>query len=132
MKPALSKDFWLTNLSNRNVSLADLNLTIKAFSSINLLDMKHYQYTPEQLQKSSESGSIFKKRDKLIVRKIAPEVLKANIPFNRETFIPTREHSTLVIKDEKYEELDLSDEQFAMENAETADMDTKPLISKKG
>jgi len=121
-----------------NVSLADLNLTIKAYSSVNLLDKKHYQYTLEQLIKSVEAGSIFKKRDKIVVRKIAPEILKANVPLTRETFIPTRERSLLSIKEENYEELNLSeadqkksDEEFAKANADLADADSKPLPQKK-
>lgn len=129
--------FWVTNISNMNVSLADLNLTVKAFSSVNLLDKKHYYYTQEQLTKSFESGSIHKKRDKIIVRKVAPEILKANVPLTRETFIPSRERSLLAIKEENYEELTLSeedqkksDEMFAKENADTADADTKPMIQK--
>ena len=119
--------FWVTNICNMNVSLADLNLTIKAYSSVNLLDKKHYQYTFEQLTKSVESGSIFKKRDKIVVRKIAPEALKANLPFTRETFIPSRERSIYAIKEENYEELNVSDEQFASDNAELTEMDVKPL-----
>lgn len=122
--------FWVSNISPRNVSLADLNLTIKAFSSVNLLDKKHYQYTAEQLQKSSESGSIFKKRDKIIVRKIAPEVLRANVPLTRETFIPSRERSIFSIKEEKYDELNVSDEEFAKENADLVKLDEKPIPKK--
>jgi hypothetical protein len=122
--------FWVTNISPMNVSLADLNLTVKAYSSANLLDKKHYYYTPEQLQKSFESGSIFKKRDKIVVRKIAPEILKANVPLTRETFIPTRERSTLVIKEENYEELNLSDEEFAKENADIVELDNQPVNKK--
>lgn len=126
MKPE-QPTFWLTNISNMNVSLADLNLTVKAFSSVNLLDKKHYQYNLEQLAKSAESGSVFKKRDKLVVRKIAPEILKANVPLTRETFIPSRERSLLVIKEENYEELSVSDEQFALENADIVELDSKPI-----
>ncbi len=122
--------FWVTNISPMNVSLADLALTIKAYSSVNLLDMRHYQYTQEQLQKSFESGSIFKKRDKIVVRKIAPEILKANVPLTRETFIPTRERSTLVIKEENYEELNVSDEDFAKENADIVELDNQPINKK--
>jgi hypothetical protein len=125
------KDFWVTNISNTNVSLADLNLTIKAFSSVNLLDSKHYYYTLDQLEKSQNSGSIYKKRDKIFVRAVAPEVIRMNVPFTRETYIPTRERSVLEIKEEKYEELNVSDEQFAEENAEIADLDTKPLVIKE-
>jgi hypothetical protein len=130
-KSAATPTFWVTNLCNRNVSLADLNVTIKAFSSVNLLDKKHYYYTLEQLEKSHQSGSIYKKRDKIVKRKIEPEILKANIPLLRETFIPNRERSTLIIKEEKYEELQISDEEFAKENADTAQMDTVPLIDTK-
>lgn len=132
----IEQSFWITNISKMNVSLADLNLTVKAFSSVNLLDKRHYQYTLEQLEKSVESGSIFKKSDKIVVRKLAPEVLKANVPLNRDVFIPSRERSTLNIKEEHYKELDISDtrqseEEFARENADTAEMDTRPLIIKK-
>lgn len=119
--------FWVTNISNMNVSLADLNLTIKAYSSVNLLDKRHYSYTFDQLAKSVESGSVFKKRDKIVVRKIAPEVMKANIPLTRETFIPSRERSVYTIKEENYEELNVSDEQFAEDNAELVEMDVKPI-----
>ena len=144
MRPIITyaPTFWVTNFSNRNVSLSDLNLTIKAFTSVNLLDVKHYQYTSQQLVKSAESGSIFKKRNMLIVRKIAPEVFKANIKITRETFMPSRERSILSIKDGVYEELHMidetlspedlkkSDEQFAKDNADTAEMDQKPLVIK--
>jgi hypothetical protein len=124
------QSFWITNISNRNVSLADLNLTVKAFSSVNLLDKKHYDYNLEQLNTSATKGSIFKKKDKIVVRQVAPEVIKMNVPFLKETYIPSRERSTYVIKDENYEELNISDEEFAAENAEIIELDTTPI--KKG
>jgi len=111
------QEFWITNITKMNISLADLNLTVKPYSSVNLLS-KHYYLTPEQLQKSAESGSIFKKRDKIVVRKIAPEVLQANIVLTSDTFIPNREKSIYSIKEEYYEELNISDEEFANENSE--------------
>jgi len=124
------KDFWVTNICNRNVSLADLNLTINAFSSVNLLDSRHYHYTIEELERSASVGSIFKKRDKIVKREVAPEITKMNVPFVRETYIPSREKSIYEIPQEKYDELTISDEQFAEENADIADLDTKPLIIK--
>jgi hypothetical protein len=133
--------FWVTNYSNRNVSLSDLNLTIPAFRTVNLMDTKHYQYTFKQLQKSAESGSLFLKKDKLFVRQDHPDVPESkqinllsteiSLPINREAIIPSRERSTLVFKEEKYEELQITDEEFADENAEMANMDTQPLIIKK-
>lgn len=138
VKQALT--FWVSNLSNRNVSLADLNLTIPAFRSVNLLDKRHYQYTLEQLQKSVTNGSIYKKSDKIKVRQIAPEVVKSNMPILRETFIPTRERSILELKETHYEELDISSEdekkkqeEYANENAELAQLDEiKPSVAIKG
>jgi hypothetical protein len=120
--------FWITNISNRNVSLTDLALTIKALSSVNLLDNKHYNYSLEQLQKSASSGSLSKKRDKLVVRQLAPTIIKKNIIFDRESMIPTRERSLYSIKEEHYEELAVSDEDFAKENADTAQIDASKQV----
>lgn len=124
------ESFWVTNGSNMNVSLSDLNLTIRAYSSVNLLDSKHYSFTKEQLIKSAQEGSLFKKRNKIFVRNLAPEIDKKKILFNREETIPSRERSVYSIKEEKYEELHLSDTDFASENAELAEMDSQPLIKK--
>jgi len=122
--------FWVTNISKMNVSLADLNLTIKAMSSVNLLDNKHYSFTKEQLLKSEKKGSLFNKRNKVFVRKIAPEDEKSKILFNRESAIPSRERSVYTIKEEQYEELHMSDTEFASENADLAEMDAQPFLKK--
>jgi hypothetical protein len=124
--------FWVTNISKMNVSLTDLNLTIKSFTTVNLLDNKHYSYSVEQLIKSATEGSIFKKRDKIVIRQKAPEQKKNKVLFDRETMIPSRERSLFNIKEEYYEELDISDEEFAKENADTAEIDSqKQIISKR-
>lgn len=133
------KQFWITNISNRNISLSDLNLTINAFTSVNLLDNKHYYYSIEQLEKSANSGSLFKKRNRLTVRKVAPEVIKMNIPFVKETYIPSRQRSIYDIKEEYYEELDLNknddifaeQEKYAAENADMAEIDNQQQVIKK-
>lgn len=124
-----NKTFWITNISNRNVSLADLNLTVKAFSSVNLLDKKHYSYTLEQLNVSKESGSIFNKRNKIKLRDVPPTIIKMNTPMIAETYIPSRERSVYSIKEERYEELLMSDEDFAKENADIIELDSiKPIL----
>jgi hypothetical protein len=123
MKPAAS--FWLTNISNRNVSLADLNLTIKAYTSVNLMDKKHYQYDPEQLKKSCQSGSIHKKRHCIKVRKVAPVTETQSMAWDQSAVIPTRQRSILDIKEEHYEELVITDEQFAEEMTENTQTTTR-------
>ena len=124
------KEYWITNISKMNVSLLDLNLTIKSLSSINLLDKKHYSYTLDQLELSRTKGSMYKKRNKIVVRNISPEYIKINIPISREASIPSRDKSIYEIKNETYEELTISDEQFAEENADMVELDVKPLIVK--
>src|SRR5690606_33922395 len=96
--------FWITNFSKRNISVGDLYLTVPAHTSLNLLDKKHYHYTLEQLQKSAESGSIFKKRLYLSVRKIEPTIIKNNIQI-KETYLPTRSRSSVEIHQEEYDEI---------------------------
>ena len=123
--------FWVTNISNRNVTLSDLALNIPAYRTVNLMDTRHYQYTLEQLQKSATSGSLFFKRNMIVVRKVAPEVHKEKKSVNHQAVIPSRERSVLEIKEEKYEELQVSNEEFAIENADLADMDNQPIFSKK-
>ena len=125
------KEFWITNISNMNVSLTDLNLTVRSHSTINLLDAKHYSYTLEEIEQSVLNGSIAKKKDKIFVCKSGPKTTKNNIAFIKDAYMPTRAKSIFSIKEETYEELNLSDEQFAEENAETAELDRQPLFIKK-
>jgi hypothetical protein len=137
MKTQPSKmEFWVSNISPRNVTLSDLALNIKAFSTVNLLDSKHYKYTVEQLIKSKESGSIFKKRDKIVVRNLPPpndDRNKIQIVFG--SIIPDRARSLYNIKEEDYEELRLNeedqkkqDEIYAQENADLAELDIQRSI----
>lgn len=112
------KEFWICNVSKRDVMLSDLYLSVKSHTSVNLLDSRHYYYTWEQIVKSCKSGSIFKKRDKIYLRDSAPVFGKKTIQIDMESCIPNREKSIFEIKQEKFEELDISDEQFAEENSD--------------
>lgn len=119
--------FWVSNISNRNVTLTDLALNIKAYSTVNLLDEKHYSLNIDQLNRSKNSGSIFKKRDKIRVRVVPPPAIeKEKIAFLPDGTIPSRERSILNLKMEEYEELKVDDkktqreleEQLASDNAD--------------
>lgn len=115
----MKKEFWIINISTRNVSLADLNITINSFNSVNLLS-KHYHLTLEQIESSVKSGSIFKKRDKIKIKGKAPikEIAKPILEDKNGVLPNTRTKSIVMTKHEHYEELELSDEQFAEENAD--------------
>lgn len=137
MKKFTSKRaFWVTNMSPMNVTLADLALNIKAFSTVNLLDQRHYKYNLEQLLKSKESGSLFKKRDRIVVRDVPPpdpEKNKVQIVYG--SIIPDRTRSLFNINEEEYEELKVSDEDqkkqdeiYAKENADLAEIDAQRSV----
>ena len=105
------KVFWITNISPRNVTLSDLNISIPALASVNLLDSKHYYLTEEQLITSSTTGSIFKKRHLLAVRRVPPQMIpKEQITRDPNAIIPNRSISTYEIKQQQYEELSIVDE----------------------
>lgn len=123
-KDTLQDFFWITNISKRIVSLADLALAVKPMTSVNLLDKKHYYYTKEQLMSSAASGSIFAKKDKIVVRQVPPGATRKElIPFQENAVIPTKQRSSVEVENIKYEELNLSDDDFAKDNADTAQQD---------
>jgi len=136
-------EFWVTNVSNRNVTLADLACSIKAFTTVNLADMRRYGLTMAQLQKSEESGSLFLKRNTIIPRNIVPpKEPEKTIPILHNAYIASRTKSVFEIKEVKYEELEVSDdkeiqqkidEQYASENAdlELSDTQVAAITSKK-
>jgi hypothetical protein len=131
MRKTQKDSFWVTNKSNVGVSLADLSLTIMPMTSINLLDSKHYYYTKEQLIKSAESGSIYKKRDKVVVRKVAPEIDKPHFITTAQSMIKTKKRSVLETTYEHYEELIVKDEELAAEAADSVEEDRQPILSNK-
>lgn len=107
--------FWVTNVTNMNVCLSDLALTIPARRSMNLLDGNHFTYTLEQLEISATSGSLFKKRDKIRVRNNPPEIpVKPGLYISKQPrYIPSR--SAIKVEDKVYPELSPNSDQFASE-----------------
>jgi hypothetical protein len=115
-------EFWVTNICKRNVCLRDLRITIPARRSWNLLDKRHFHFTEEELIKSAESGSIFKKQHIIKVRKVAPEVpVKPGIYIcEAPLFVKKLSQQALVVLEPEpvYEDLELNfekEEEFADE-----------------
>ncbi len=113
----VNKSYWVINITNMNVSLSDLNLTIPASRKMNLLDKKHFNYTLEQLELSSKSGSLFKKRDKIKLSELTPiPFIEQKITMSNQTrIVPKR--SFIKTEEKVYEELSNldSDQKFADE-----------------
>ena len=108
-------EFWVSNISDLNVCLRDLCMTVKARANINLLDSRHYHFTPERLELSAKSGSLYAKRHLLKVRQVPPdELIKPGLYVSKEPLFLVNNPllSKLVIEEPEYEELDISEEQF--------------------
>ena len=109
-------EFWISNVTKMNVCLSDLALTVPAWRHYNLLDDKHFSYNLEQLEKSAENGSLFRKRDKIKVRKVPPpeEIPSGEITLTQEPLFMTSKtlHSQVKIVEPKFEELEVSETEF--------------------
>lgn len=111
-------EFWIVNVSKKNVTLGDLALSVPAGRNMNLLDSKHFTYTLEQLQKSAESGSLFVKREMIKIRNVPPKVeIRPGLYVMNESR-GTKPRSLVAIEEKHYEELQVSDEKYAEEAAE--------------
>jgi hypothetical protein len=107
------KQFWITNISEKNVCLADLALTIPTKRHMNLLDSKHFNYTEELLMKSKESGSLFKKQRLIKIREVAPdEPIKAGKYVSKEPLFMKNIRAGIEIVEPYFEELQVSEEKF--------------------
>lgn len=113
LKSPLKDQFWVTNFSQRNVSLADLGFTIHKGRSYNLLS-SHFPYTKEQLLLSAESGSLHKKSHMVRIVPGPPQQVVKKIYLSDQP-IQIRKRSAVKIEEVDYEELNVSDEQYAEE-----------------
>ena len=119
-KKVKERQLWITNISNSNVCLRDLALTIPTRRSMNLLDSKHFHYTDEQIEKSIASGSLFKKSRLIKIRVAEPEV---PIPPGKYVskmpmFMRYQIKAGVDMEEPEFEELQMSDEKFADELTE--------------
>ena len=112
-KPA----FFVINVSDRNVCLSDLALTIPAGRCYDLLN-DNFHYTIDQLKSSLEEGSLYKKRDKIKIGKGRPELIEAGSRTISEYPIITRNRSVVKVEEKVWDELILSDDDYANQMAE--------------
>lgn len=126
-------EFWITNISTNNISLSDLNITLNSYTSVNLLDKRHQYLTVEEIRDSLKKGALSKyiKMRKIVIRHSAPVIFKDEIKVDNDAIIPNRNTSIFEIEQKNYEELDITDEEFAAENADIAEMDTQPMFKKE-
>ncbi len=118
--------FWIINISKVSVMLSDLNFNIKPGQYCNLLDPKHFHYTYEQLVKSSESGSLFKKKDKVAICGEEKPSFKKKETREMSTIPAVKPVRSVVrVFEPDYDALLFSDEHYAQEISELFDEDKK-------
>jgi len=110
-------EWWIINVSDMNVCLADLGITVPAGRGWNLLDLKHFTFDVDDLEKSRAKGSIYKKRDKIKVGITHQQIAPPNKKELSQQPIQTRKRSAVKINDPDYEDGDwlFSDEEYAEE-----------------
>ena len=125
-----NKSFWITNISNVNVSLTDLGITINAKSSVDLLG-RRYDLSEDLLENSLSSGSLYKKRDKLIKRIVPPQIKQDPIlDLKKDAVFSNRSKSSVYAEEIKHEELDIPDVEYANDNSDTTEQDRLGRYSK--
>lgn len=124
-KSKVIEHFWITNISNRIVSLGDLAVSIQPYSSVNLLDSRHYYLTKAQLFHSATKGSIFKYSNRIIIRQLPPIEQRNKDPLviEHNPVFPSKRKSAIETENVIYDELLMSDEEYANESAEFAEND---------
>lgn len=129
-RPENRPQFLVSNICKRNVCLSDLALTIPAYQTVDLLDSKHYHFTIEQLEKSAKDGSLYKKSNIIKVRTVPyePPISSGIHLVKNPQFIKQNLRSQVKIAEQTYEELEVTDEQYAEEAASIANADREPLI----
>lgn len=130
MKPYISfsdlPSFWITNISKKAISLADLGITIYPMRSINLFDINHYKHlSQDQIIASATSGSLLAKSKYVVVRKVAPDITttKIQIPLQENAVFHTNQRSIIEIDRVTYDELIIKDEEYADENSDITQED---------
>ena len=139
-KTRKDREFWVTNTSlKKDISIPDLRVVIRAGTSVNLMDQRHYSFTYEQLQKSMESGSLAAKKSQIALRNlppvfaVSPGVHKA--VGNRITQLRA---PSVVVNARVYQELgdqdlldnSILDEKRAAEMADIVHNDNVPALAK--
>lgn len=129
-------EYWVTNITqNRDVSIGDLRVTIRAGKSVNLLDSKHYSFTYEQLEKSRISGSIATKPNMIRVRDLPPVfAVTPGLHTAKAPRLPQVMRTTAVkVENKLYEELGdeikETEEKEAIKTAEIIHNDNVPALS---
>ena len=128
--------FLIHNRSKKAVSIGDLRVTIPPGKTLNLLNNK-IGITLEQIEASYKSGSIFRKRDKLV--KVddppspfqLPQITVSKRPGLTDNPIGIFSKNTSIYNDVFGEDVNISDDEFIKQLIEEEQMFWNPHENKK-
>jgi hypothetical protein len=140
------EELWITNINRfQDITIGDLAITLPRGVSINLLATKKnglslYNVTRKQIDKSFESGSLFKKGLHIKRREVAPvEIVAERVEIAKVSDVST---ARTVRKPPEIEKIDFPDletetadetkeskEAFAAETADMAMSDRAPVLA---
>jgi len=122
---------WITNITKTKIVIGDLGITLNPRVTLDILDYRHSNLSIEQVAKSINEGSLSRRKaqNKIIIRQSAPpiepirrfDISKVSFPFKNSIGIKAEE--------KKYQEIEQdfeADEEFAMQNMESAIEERKP------
>jgi hypothetical protein len=137
MRPDISKigyHLWITNKTNSILRIPDIHFRIEPYQTIDVLDYKHSPITIEQAEQSLLSGSLadLYKKNKIVIRQSQPVEIPKTIEVSKVHF--TSKYKTLVEIEQRIFrelELDVTDEEFAMQNSESIIEENKPKLNRE-
>jgi hypothetical protein len=111
--------FWIINISKVVVNLGDIGLSIRPGQYYNLLDPKHFHYAYDRLAKSLESGSLFKKKNKIVYLGEEKPYFGKKEKMQMSTIPAVKPVRSIVeVIEPDYDQLLFSDESYANEISE--------------
>lgn len=105
----MMKEIWITNFTKKDILIEDLGVKIPKMSIVNLL---RYNLLEENILKSIQSGSIFKKSKYIRVRHTGPEFKKERKLVSDQPSIRLQK-SGFTQEKKEYDELRIDDELFS-------------------
>lgn len=136
MNETQPKQFWITNISKIIITIADLDVVIYPWRSLNIAK-KGFNLTHEQLEASKTSGSLFKLKKHLIIsdnppnygNKKYPEVVDVAMSFVKIKPVEHLEKESLLGFDTT--EQNKSDDQYLDDILTSEDLPWNPNLKKK-
>lgn len=134
------EELWITNINRfKDIRIGDLGLTIRQGQSLNLLSTKKnglssFNLTRAQIDNSISNGSIFRARNYIKVRIVAPQVFTSRVDVAQGLDLSSRRNlrKPPEIEQLEFPDLDLEDgsaEDFAAENADMDAADRSPILA---